>query len=191
MSQVHTTYLWHLEQPIYWPEQSQWEPNHMQYAWESQWLKWNNGNWYNDGKQHPLNNIQEIFSNEDRKAVYQYRAKDAVQSLLGYPEAGAQVNYSGCLIYNVNSLASAGQWGYSNGWQNNFITARGWTTTGENPAWILLALLCIMPWPHCLVIGFSANSCRHINTYTALLLATIRYIRRDTGRLNVLSVSGI
>jgi len=133
MSQVHTTYLWHLEQPIYWPEQSQWEPNHMQYAWESQWLKWNNGNWYNDGKQHPLNNIQEIFSNDDRKAVYQYRAKDAVESLLGYPEAGAQVNYSGCLIYNVNSLASAGQWGYSNGWQNNFITARGWTTTGGKP----------------------------------------------------------
>lgn len=132
-AQVHTSYLWHLEQPIYWPEVSQWEPLRMQFAWESQWLKWNNGNWYSDGKQHPLNNIQEIFSNDDRKAVYQYRAKDAVQSLLGFPEAGAQVNYSGCLIYNVNSLASAGQWGYSTGWQNNFVTARGWTTNGGKP----------------------------------------------------------
>ena len=131
--QIHTTYLWHLEQPIYWPEQSSWEPLRMQYAWESQWLKWNNGNWYSDGKQHPLNNIQEIFSNDDRKAVYQYRAKDAVQSLLSFPEAGAQVNYSGCLIYNVNSLASAGQWGYNSGWQNHFITARGWTTSGGKP----------------------------------------------------------
>ncbi len=132
-AQVHTSYLWHLEQPIYWPEQSQWEPLRMQYAWESQWLKWNNGNWYADGQQHPLNNVQEIFSNDDRKAVYQYRARDAVQSLLSWPEAGAQVNYSGCLIYNVNSLANAGQWGYSQGWQNHFVTARTWTTSGGKP----------------------------------------------------------
>ncbi|KAF0200069.1 MAG: hypothetical protein FD170_3787 [Bacteroidetes bacterium] len=132
-SQVHTSYLWHLEQPIYWPEVSLWNPYEYQKAWESQYLKWNNGNWYSDGLQHPLNNIQEIFSNEDRKAVYQYRAKDAVQSLLGLPEAGAQVNYSGCLIENVNSLAAANQWGYNNGWQNNFITARGWNTSSGKP----------------------------------------------------------
>lgn len=132
-AQVHTSYLWHLEQPIYWPETSTWNSNVYQKAWESQYLKWNNGNWYSDGQQHPLNNIQEIFSNEDRKAVYQYRAKDAVQSLLGLPEAGAQVNYSGCLMENVNSLADAGQWGYFSGWQNNFITARNWTTSGSKP----------------------------------------------------------
>jgi len=132
-AQVHTSYLWHLEQPIYWPETSTWNPFQYQKAWESQYLKWNNGNWYPDGLQHPLNNIQEIFSNEDRKAVYQYRTKDAVQSLLGHPEAGAQVNYSGCLMENVNSLAGAGQWGYSTGWQNNYITARSWTTSGGKP----------------------------------------------------------
>lgn len=132
-SQVHTSYLWHLEQPIYWPETSVWNPNVYQKAWESQYLKWNNGNWYSDGQQHPLNNIQEIFGNDDRKAVYQYRAKDAVQSLLGLPEAGAQVNYSGCLMENVNSLAEAGQWGYSTGWQNNFVTARSWTTPSGKP----------------------------------------------------------
>lgn len=132
-AQVHTSYLWHLEQPIYWPEVSVWNSYEYQKAWESQYLKWNNGNWYPDGLQHPLNNIQEIFSNDDRKAVYQYRAKDAVQSLLGLPEAGAQVNYSGCLIENVNSLAGAGQWGYSNGWQNNFVTARGWNTPAGKP----------------------------------------------------------
>jgi hypothetical protein len=132
-AQVHTTYLWHLQQPIYWPEQSQWDPYHYQPAWESQYLKDNNGNWYGDGQQHPLNNLQEIFNKDDRKAVYQWRAKDAVQSLLGFPEAGAQVNYSGCLIENVNSLANAGQWGYANGWQNNYITARNWQTSGGNP----------------------------------------------------------
>ena len=132
-AQVHTTYLWHLEQPVYWPEASGWNSYEYQKVWESQYLKWNNGNWYPDGQQHPLNNLQEIFSNEDRKAVYQYRAKDAVQSLLGLPEAGAQVNYSGCLMENVNSLASAGQWGYYSGWQNSFITARGWNTPAGKP----------------------------------------------------------
>ena len=132
-AQVHTSYLWHLEQPIYWPETSVWNPYQHQNAWESQYLKWNNGNWYPDGQQHPLNNIQEIFSNDDRKAVYQYRAKDAVQSLLGLSEAGAQVNYSGCLMENVNSLAGAGQWGYYSGWQSSFVSARGWTTSGGKP----------------------------------------------------------
>ncbi len=138
-AQVHTSYLWHLEQPIYWPETSTWNSYQHQNAWESQYLKWNNGNWYSDGQQHPLNNIQEIFSNEDRKAVYQYRAKDAVQSLLGLPEAGAQVNYSGCLMENVNSLSGAGQWGYYSGWQSSFVSARGWTTSGGKPRMDIVA----------------------------------------------------
>ncbi|NOX46518.1 MAG: hypothetical protein GXO89_06020 [Chlorobi bacterium] len=132
-AQVHTTYLWHLQQPNYWPEQSQWDIYHYQTVQESQWLKDNNGNWYSDGLQHPLNNLEEIFNKDDRKAVYQYRAKDAVQSLLGLADAGAQVSYSGCLIENINSLANANQWGYSPGWQNNFVTARNWQTSGGNP----------------------------------------------------------
>ncbi|MCX6266631.1 MAG: hypothetical protein NTW16_04645, partial [Bacteroidetes bacterium] len=132
-AQVHTSYLWHLEQPVYWPETSIWNANEHQSVWESQYLKLNNGNWYSDGLQHPLNNLEEIFGNDDRKAVYQYRTKDAVQSLQHLPEAGAQVNYSGCLMENVNSLAGAGQWGYNQGWQNNFITARGWTTSAGKP----------------------------------------------------------
>jgi hypothetical protein len=132
-SQVHTSYLWHLEQPVYWPETSTWNAFEHQNAWESQYLKWNNGNWYPDGLQHPLNNLQDIFGNDDRKAVYQYRTKDAVQLLLHLPEAGAQVNYSGCLLQNVNSLSGAGQWGYNPGWQNSFITARGWTTAAGKP----------------------------------------------------------
>lgn len=132
-SQVHTTYLWHLQQPIYWPENSQWEPPEYQPAWESHYLKTNGGNIYPDGQAHPLNDLEEIFGKDDRKAVYQWRTKDAVQTLLGLPDAGAQVNYSGCLIENVNSLANAGQWGYSPGWQDNFITARNWQTSGGNP----------------------------------------------------------
>ena len=132
-SQVHTTYLWHLQQPIYWPEKSIWNPHRYQTVRESDYLKFNGGNMYSDGQAHPLNNLSDIFGNDDRKAVYQYRAKDAVQSLLGFPEAGAQVNYSGVLIENVNSLAGNNQWGYSSGWQNSFVEARGWTTSGGKP----------------------------------------------------------
>ncbi len=132
-AQVHTTWLWHMQQPIYWPEASVADPFHWQAAQESHALKFGGGNLYADGQAHPLNDLEEIFSKADRVAAYQYRPKDAVQTLLGYPEAGAQVNYSGCLIENVNSLANANQWGYNPGWANDFITARNWTTSGGKP----------------------------------------------------------
>ncbi len=51
-TQVHTSYLWHLQQPIYWPEVSTWDPNRFQTVWESQFLKDNNGNWYADSHVH-------------------------------------------------------------------------------------------------------------------------------------------
>ncbi len=132
-AQVHTTWLWHLEQPIYWPEVGVSNPYHWQAAKESQDLKFSGGNVYSDGLAHPLNDLEEIFSKADRVAAYQYRPKDAVQTLLGYPEGGAQVNYSGDLIDNVNSLGAANQWGYGSGWKSNFQTARGWTTTSGKP----------------------------------------------------------
>jgi hypothetical protein len=132
-AQVHMTYLWHLQQPIYWPERSAQNPNRIQFVKESQDLKNNGGNNYPDGLAHPLNNLQDIFSKADRVAVYQYRTKDAVQSLNAHPEGGAQVNYSGCLMDNIASLAAASQWGYTNTWNNHFTTARGWTTSGGNP----------------------------------------------------------
>ena len=132
-SQVHTSYLWHLQQPIYWPEQSQAEPAQYQPAWESHFLKTNGGNIYPDGKAHPLNDLEEIFGKDDRKAAYQYRTKESIETLLSLPDAGAQVNYSGCLMENVNSLANAGQWGYSPDWQGSITTARGWQTSGGKP----------------------------------------------------------
>ncbi len=133
-AQVHTTYLWHMQQPNYWPEKSIWNPYHYQTVRESHELKTsgNPQNIYSDGKSHPLNDLQEIFSKDDRVAAYQYRPKDAVQGISGYTEGGAQVNYSGCLIENVNSLAETGQWGYSGNWQNHFRTARSWKTSGGN-----------------------------------------------------------
>jgi|GEM_PF-1389365 len=133
-SQVHITYLWHLEQPIYWPEKSKSDTYHYQLAAESFSLKQNGQNKYSDGKSHPLNDLEEIFSKADRVAVYQYRTKDAVQSMTSnHPESGAQVSYSGCLIENINSLAKTNKWGYGNGWENSIKTARGWKTNGGFP----------------------------------------------------------
>lgn len=132
-NKVFTTYLWHLQQPIYWPEKSQQNTNRYQYVKESHDIKMSGGNNYGTGISHPLNDLQEIFSKDDRKNIYQHGAKDAVQQLLGYSDAGAQVSYSGVLIENVNSLANANQWGYYTNWQNNYVTARGWQTSGGKP----------------------------------------------------------
>ncbi len=133
ISQVHTSYLWHLQQPIYWPEAGQSNPYHYQAVKESHDIKTSGGNNYGTGTSHPTNNLQEIFSKQDRVNVYQHRVKDAVNAITWHNEAGAQVNYSGCLIENVNSLADANQWGYYSGWENNFQTARTWQTSGGFP----------------------------------------------------------
>lgn len=131
-AQVNTSYLWHLQQPIYWPEVSQ-DGYHYQTVKQSQDIKDGGGNQYGTGVSHPTNNLYEIFSNDDRKNVYQHGAPNSVQQLLGYADAGAQVNYSGCLIENVNSLGDANQWGYYPTWADNYQTARNWTTSDGFP----------------------------------------------------------
>ncbi len=138
-SQVHTTWLWHMQQPIYWPDASLADPFHWQAAKESHDLKFSGQNNYSDGLAHPLNDLEEIFNKPDRVAAYQFRPKDALETIDGYPEAGVQVNYSGCLIENVNSLASANQWGYYNNWENDFISGRASTTSGGFPRMDLTA----------------------------------------------------
>lgn len=122
---VHTTYLWHLQQPIYWPAASQHSPGY-QSVYESMQRKAEQGG-------HPLNDLDEIFGKDDRKAVYQYRVKDAIGTISDLPEAGAHVNYSGCLIENVNSLGSNGWNGYSSTWVSNFTEAMNWKTTRNKP----------------------------------------------------------
>lgn len=127
-SQVHTTYLWHMHQPIYWGEISQADPNRYQLVKESHDLKMNGGNIYSDGLAHPLNNLEEIFSKPDRVNAYQYMPHNAVQSILSYPDAGAQMTYGGSLIENINSLAAVNQWGYSPSWKTDVQTAHSWQT---------------------------------------------------------------
>ncbi|MCA9546407.1 MAG: hypothetical protein KC613_18505, partial [Myxococcales bacterium] len=122
---VGVTWLWHLEQPIYWPA-----PNaggdRYETALDSLVAK-------RAGAAHPQNDLEEIFSKADRVAVYQGRVRDAVDGLRGLADAGAQVSYSGGLIENIQSLGGAGELGYGGGWADGLRTARGWTTSGGHP----------------------------------------------------------
>ncbi|MCK4873410.1 MAG: hypothetical protein KAS72_11850 [Phycisphaerales bacterium] len=120
---LHFTYLWHLEQPIYWPDQQTSGADRYERAWQS--ILRTDG-----GAAHPANNLRDIFSWPDRVAVYQYRARDSINAIRSYAEAGAQISYSGGLIENVQSLGDAYQLGYSPNWNASLREARGWMTSG-------------------------------------------------------------
>lgn len=123
---VHTTWLWHLHQPIYWPDRApQNHPyDHYQNAWDTIQL----------GNAHPSDtDLTTVFGEADRVNAYQGEPSATVQGLLGYPNAGAQLNYSGALMENVQSLAAQNQLGYAPGWNNGNAAARTWTTSGGKP----------------------------------------------------------
>src|SRR5207247_11126558 len=123
---VHTTWLWHLHQPIYWPDRApaNHAADHYQNAWDTIQL----------GNVHPSDtSLSTVFGAADRVNAYQGEPSNTVNGLRSYPNAGAQVNYSGALMENVQSLAGAGQLGYGSGWNNGNATARTWTTSGGKP----------------------------------------------------------
>jgi hypothetical protein len=128
---VHTTWLWHLHQPIYWPDQRDYGIDHYEEAWDTIQQQ-------NSGRPHPTPEVLgTIFGEADRVNVYQGEINSTLSALLTYPNAGAQVNYSGALMENVQSLAATGWNGgngaYTLGWSNSFKTARSWTTSGGKP----------------------------------------------------------
>ncbi len=120
---VHTTYLWHMHQPIYWPDESVWTPGRYQTAYETLL----GGYCQND--------LAEIFGKDDRIGDYQWYPRDAVASMLDLPEAGAQVSFAGALVENIESLAEAGWDGgvYASDWTSHYREARGWTTSAGEP----------------------------------------------------------
>ncbi|MDR3456472.1 MAG: carbohydrate-binding protein [Verrucomicrobiae bacterium] len=123
---VHTTWLWHLHQPIYWPDRApaNHAADHYQNAWDTIQL----------GNAHPNDTVlTTVFGAGDRVAAYQGGPSSTVNGLRGYANAGAQVNMSGALMENVQSLAAAGQLGYGSGWNNGNATARTWTTSSGKP----------------------------------------------------------
>jgi hypothetical protein len=119
---VHTSYLWHMHQPIYWPERSTWNGTSYQAAYETMTL----GSAQND--------LFSIFNKDDRVSDYQGYPKGAIQSVLHIPDAGAQVSFAGSLIQNLNSLAAAGWNGgrYPWNWTQPYRDAQAWTTSGGN-----------------------------------------------------------
>ncbi len=120
---LHFTYLWHMEQPIYWPDRQVSGEDRYQRAWESIQRK-------DGGAANPGDNLRDIFGLADRVAAYQWRVRDSINAVRGSsPEFGVQVSYSGGLIENLFSLGNANQLGYSPGWFNSYREARGWTTT--------------------------------------------------------------
>lgn len=114
---LHKTYLWHMEQPIYRPDQQVAGADRYERAWESILRT-------DAGALHPSNDPCTIFSKADRVAGYQFRIKDSIGTIFGHAEAGAQVSYSGGLIENIQSLGGANQLGYSPPWFNDYRIAQ-------------------------------------------------------------------
>lgn len=119
---LHFTYLWHLEQPVYWPDQQAGGVDRYERAWESILRK-------DAGGANPADNLRDIFGLDDRRNAYQWRVRDSINAIRGFAEAGAQVSYSGGLIENIMSLGNANQLGYSPTWYAGNREARGWSTS--------------------------------------------------------------
>ncbi len=117
---IHTTYLWHMHQPIYWPDRSTWYPTRYEIAYETITLR------------HSQSDVFAIFNKDDRVGDYQYYPKNAISMVLDLPDAGAQISFASALIENVKSLADNGWNGgrYAPNWYSHYRTARSWTTSG-------------------------------------------------------------
>lgn len=155
---LHFTYLWHLEQPIYWPDQQLGGFDRYERAAESIFRT-------DAGAAHPENNLRDIFGWADRVAVYQYRARDSIDAIRWAPQAGAQISYSGGLIENVQSLGDAGLLGYASNWYSALRQARSWTTSGGKPR----ADVVIFPFHHPLLPLIADSTVRkEIELYKAV-----------------------
>ena len=156
-AQVHVTWLWHLEQPIYWPAPDS-TGQRYQRVWESMQAK-------AQGAQHPQNDLDEIFGKADRVDAYQGRLRATVNALRGYPEAGAQVSYSGGLALNIDSLAAHGALGYGAGWNQAIKEAQSWTTSQGTPRLDVV----VFPFHHALLPLIDDRVVRmELATYKAL-----------------------
>ncbi|MEO1584000.1 MAG: carbohydrate-binding protein [Planctomycetota bacterium] len=147
---LHFTYLWHMEQPIYWPDQKAGSPDRYEYAWESILRT-------DAGATNPENDLREIFGKPDRVAAYQYRVKDAINAIDWAPEAGAQMSFSGGLIQNLESIGNANQLGYSPNWNTTYAQARGNTTAGQSKPRLDIV---IFPFHHALMPLLSESTQR-------------------------------
>ncbi len=124
-SSVHTSWLWHLHQPIYWPDKRA-ANDHYENAWDT--IQAQNAN-----RSEPNESLSTVFSLSDRVNAYQQQPKNTLQAIGSFTNSGVQLNMSGALMENVQSLGAAGQFGYQSNWYTSNQTARGWTTTSGKP----------------------------------------------------------
>ena len=161
---LHFTYLWHLEQPIYWPDKQVSQDRYERLA-ES----------LARAGAHPEDDLNSIFGEADRVAIYQTRARDSISSWAAFPtsgsipEGGAQISYTGGLIENIMSVAGtswiSGQ--YTSNWNSALQQARGWSTFG-GPA-VPRADLVLFPFHHPLIPLIDANALhKEIQIYKAI-----------------------
>jgi hypothetical protein len=116
-----------MHQPVYWPNRRDYGIDHYEQAWDTIQQQ-------NAGRLDPNPEVlSTIFGEADRVNAYQSSPYDALSSILSYPNAGAQMSFSGALIENVQSLAAAGQLGYGAAWNQDNQVARGWSTSGGHP----------------------------------------------------------
>ena len=131
---VHTSFLWHLHQPIYWPDRRAGSGDHYENAWNTIQAQ-------DAGRPHPNPEVlRQIFGLDDRIAAYQNRPRLSLNSIagtgageLGLAKAGMQINYSGSLMENVQSLGAAGQLGYGPNWYQSNRDGKAWLTAGGKP----------------------------------------------------------
>lgn len=125
---VYVSRFWHNHQPIYWPE---WNNNgsqtsRVQYAWDSIVMKPGQNYGGLSPSQHPENNLNDIFGNDDRRNAYQSGPRNSLAGI--DTRGGFAISYSGSLIDNVRQLGGYNQLGYGSGWNNGYKEARGWKT---------------------------------------------------------------
>ena len=125
---VYVSRFWHNHQPLYWPE---WNGNGSQtsrgqYAWDSITLKPTQNYGGLSAKQHPENDLVEIFGKDDRKNAYQFGPRNSLGGINA--NGGFAISYSGSLIDNVRQLGAGGHLGYQGNWNAGIREARGWRT---------------------------------------------------------------
>lgn len=107
-------YLWHLHQPLYWPSAIGANYPRMERAWDTIQRQ-------DQGRKHPQpEKLRDIFSVDDRVQAYQWRMRNALQSIFFQKLSGAQVSYSGALIENISSLGDVSALGYSPQWNQYY-----------------------------------------------------------------------
>ncbi len=125
---VYVSRFWHNHQPLYWPE---WnsngsQTNRSQYAWDSIVLKPGQNYGGLSPRQHPENNLTEIFGKDDRRNAYQSGPRNSLAGINA--NGGFAISYSGSLIDNVRQLGAGGHLGYQGNWNAGIREARGWRT---------------------------------------------------------------